>query len=68
VVELLTVVAIFGIRDHSGAVVLSLIASKRAESTATDLFVALVDAQRTTKRNASATLAPKSGGWQTAGR
>jgi len=65
-VELLTVVAIFGILATTAAPSFSsLIASKRADSTATDLYVALVESRsEATKRNASATLAPKSGGWQ----
>ncbi len=66
VVEMLTVVAIFGILATTAAPSFSsLIASKRADSTATDLYVALVESRsEATKRNASATLAPKSGGWQ----
>ncbi|HEY1460650.1 MAG TPA: GspH/FimT family pseudopilin [Casimicrobiaceae bacterium] len=66
VVEMLTVVAIFGILATTAAPSFSsLIASKRAETAATDLYVALVDSRsEATKRNASATLAPKSGGWQ----
>jgi len=65
-VELLTVVAIFGILATTAAPSFSsLIASKRADSTATDLYVSLVESRsEATKRNASATLAPKSGGWQ----
>jgi type IV fimbrial biogenesis protein FimT len=66
VVEMLTVVAIFGILATTAAPSFSsLIASKRAETAATDLYVALVESRsEATKRNASATLAPKSGGWQ----
>ena len=66
VVEMLTVVAIFGILATTAAPSFSsLISSKRADSAATDLYVALVESRsEATKRNASATLAPKSGGWQ----
>ena len=66
VVEMLVVVAIFGIMAMIAAPSFSsLMASKRAESTATDLYVALVAARsEATKRNANATLAQKTGGWQ----
>jgi len=66
VIEMLTVVSIFGILAATAAPSFSsLIASKRADSAATDLYVALVESRsEATKRNASATLAPKSGGWQ----
>ena len=66
VVEMLVVVAIFGIMAMIAAPSFSsLIASKRAETTATDLYVALVEARsEATKRNANATLAKKTGGWQ----
>ncbi|MEP6941608.1 MAG: GspH/FimT family pseudopilin [Betaproteobacteria bacterium] len=66
VVEMLVVVAIFGILATTAAPSFSsLISSKRADAAATDLYVALVESRsEATKRNASATLAPKSGGWQ----
>jgi type IV fimbrial biogenesis protein FimT len=66
VIEMLMVVAIFGIMAATAAPSFSsLIASKRAETTATDLYVALVASRsEATKRNANATLAQKTGGWQ----
>jgi type IV fimbrial biogenesis protein FimT len=66
VIEMLMVVAIFGILAATAAPSFSsLIASKRAETAATDLYVALVESRsEATKRNANATLAHKTGGWQ----
>ena len=65
-VEMLTVLTVVGILAMTAAPSFSpLIASKRAEAAATDLYVALVTARgEATKRNADATLAPKTGGWQ----
>jgi type IV fimbrial biogenesis protein FimT len=65
-IELLTVVTIVGILAMTAAPSFApLIASKRAEAAATDLYVSLVTARsEATKRNADATLAQKTGGWQ----
>jgi type IV fimbrial biogenesis protein FimT len=65
-VEMLTVLTVVGILAMTAAPSFSpLIASKRAEAAATDLYVALVTARsEATKRNVDATLAPKTGGWQ----
>ncbi len=65
-IEMLIVVAIFGIMATVAAPSFSsLIGTKRAEATATDLYVALVQARsEATKRNAIATLSYKAGGWQ----
>lgn len=65
-VELLTVLTIFGILAMTAVPSFApLIASKRAEATATELYVSLVTSRsEATKRNADATLAPKTGGWQ----
>src|SRR5256714_15531894 len=65
-IEMLTVLTIVGILAMTAAPSFSpLIASKRAEAAATDLYVSLVTARsEATKRNADATLAKKSGGWQ----
>lgn len=64
-VEMLIVVAIFGIMATVAAPSFStLIAAKRAEATATDLYVALVQARsEATKRNVNTTLGYKTGGW-----
>jgi prepilin-type N-terminal cleavage/methylation domain-containing protein len=64
-IEMLMVVAIFGILAATAAPSFApMIASKRAETAATDLYVALVQSRsEATKRNASATLAHKTGGW-----
>jgi prepilin-type N-terminal cleavage/methylation domain-containing protein len=66
VIEMLTVVTIVGILAMTAVPSLApLIASKRAEAAATDLYVSLVTARsEATKRNADATLAQKTGGWQ----
>jgi type IV fimbrial biogenesis protein FimT len=65
-IEMLTVLTVVGILAMTAAPSFSpLIASKRAEAAATDLYVALVTARgEATKRNADATLAPNTGGWQ----
>src|SRR5438067_10014705 len=65
-IELLTVVTIFGILAMTAAPSFAaLIASKRAEAAATELYVSLVTSRsEATKRNADATLQQKSGGWQ----
>jgi type IV fimbrial biogenesis protein FimT len=65
-IELLTVVTIVGILAMTAAPSFApLIASKRAEAAATDLYVSLVTSRsEATKRNADATLAQKTGGWQ----
>jgi prepilin-type N-terminal cleavage/methylation domain-containing protein len=65
-VELLTVLTIFGILAMTAAPSFApMIASKRAEAAATELYVSLVTSRsEATKRNADATLAPKAGGWQ----
>lgn len=65
-IELLTVVTILGILAMTAAPSFApLIASKRAEAAATDLYVSLVTSRsEATKRNADATLAQKTGGWQ----
>jgi type IV fimbrial biogenesis protein FimT len=65
-VEMLTVLTVVGILAMTAAPSFSpLIASKRAEAAATDLYIALVTARgEATKRNADATLAPNTGGWQ----
>jgi len=66
VIELLTAVTVLAILAMTAVPSFSsLIASKRAETTATDIYVALVTARsEATKRNANATLAQKTGGWQ----
>jgi type IV fimbrial biogenesis protein FimT len=65
-IELLVVLTIFGILAMTAAPSFApLIASKRAEATATELYVSLVTSRsEATKRNADATLAQKTGGWQ----
>jgi type IV fimbrial biogenesis protein FimT len=65
-IELLTVVTIVGILAMTAAPSFApLIASKRAEAAATELYVSLVTSRsEATKRNADATLAQKTGGWQ----
>jgi type IV fimbrial biogenesis protein FimT len=65
-IELLTVLTIVGILAMTAAPSFSpLIASKRAEAAATELYVSLVTSRsEATKRNADATLAQKTGGWQ----
>ena len=66
IVEMLTVVAIFGILAMIAAPSFSsLIASQRAGAVATDLLVGLIDSRsEAIKRNVDATFAPKSGGWK----
>jgi len=65
-IELLTVLTIVGILAMTAAPSFApLIASKRAEAAATELYVSLVTSRsEATKRNADATLGHKSGGWQ----
>jgi type IV fimbrial biogenesis protein FimT len=65
-IEMLTVLTIIGILVMTAAPSFSpLIASKRAEAAATDPYISLVTARsEATKRNADATLAQKTGGWQ----
>ena len=65
-IEMLTVLTVVGILAMTAAPSFSpLIASKRAEAAATDLYISLVTARsEATKRNADATLAQKTGGWQ----
>jgi type IV fimbrial biogenesis protein FimT len=65
-IELLTVLTIAGILVMTAAPSFApLIASKRAEAAATELYVSLVTSRsEATKRNADATLAKKTGGWQ----
>jgi type IV fimbrial biogenesis protein FimT len=65
VTEMLVVVAIFGILAMTAAPSFSgMLASKRAETAATDLYIALVMSRsEATKRNAEATLGQKTGGW-----
>ena len=65
-IEMLTVLTIVGILAMTAAPSFSpLIATKRAEAVATDLYISLVTARsEATKRNADATLAQKTGGWQ----
>jgi len=65
-IELLTVLTIVGILAMTAAPSFSpLIASKRAEAAATELYISLVTSRsEATKRNADATLAQKTGGWQ----
>jgi type IV fimbrial biogenesis protein FimT len=65
-IEMLTVLTVVAILAMTAAPSFSpLIASKRAEAAATDLYIALVTARgEATKRNADATLAPNTGGWQ----
>jgi prepilin-type N-terminal cleavage/methylation domain-containing protein len=67
VIEMLVVVSIVGILATTAAPSFApMIASKRAETTATDIYVALVQSRsEATKRNASATLAHKAAGWGT---
>jgi type IV fimbrial biogenesis protein FimT len=65
-IEVLVVLTVFGILAMTAAPSFApLIASKRAEATATELYVSLVTSRsEATKRNADATLTHKSGGWQ----
>jgi prepilin-type N-terminal cleavage/methylation domain-containing protein len=65
-IEMLTVLTIVGILAMTAAPSFSpLIASKRAEAAATELYISLVTSRsEATKRNADATLAQKTGGWQ----
>lgn len=65
-VEMLVVVAMFGILAMIAAPSLSsLIASQRASAMATDVYVALIETRsEAIKRNTNVTLAPKTGGWQ----
>jgi len=66
VVEMLAVVAIFGVLAMIAAPSFSqLIANQRASAIATDLFVALIDSRsEAIKRNVDSTTAPKAGAWQ----
>src|SRR5216683_4785105 len=65
-IEMLTVLTIAGILATTAVPSFApLIASKRAEAAATELYVSLVTSRsEATKRNADATLAQKTGGWQ----
>src|ERR1700720_2139401 len=65
-IEMLTVLTIVGILAMTAAPSFSpLIASKRAKAAAPDPYISLVTARsEATKRNADATLAQKTGGWQ----
>jgi type IV fimbrial biogenesis protein FimT len=65
-IELLVVVAIVGVLAAiAGPSFADLIASQRAASAATDIYVALATARsEATKRNADVTLSQKSGGWK----
>jgi len=65
-IEMLTVLTIAGILAMTAVPSFApLIASKRAEAAATELYISLVTSRsEATKRNADATLAKKTGGWQ----
>src|SRR5450830_671501 len=65
-IELLVVIAIAGILAALAAPSFSdLIASKRAQAVASELYVALLKARsEAVTRNANVTLSPKTGGWQ----
>jgi type IV fimbrial biogenesis protein FimT len=65
-IELLVVIAIAGILAALAAPSFSdLIASKRAQAVASELYVALLKARsEAVTRNANVTLSPKTGGWK----